>query len=58
MSHGPDVYQDGEHCAQEGVHVALASGKCWKLLPKFGVKGLGGHERELLGNWVVTRLKW
>lgn len=23
----------GEHCEQEGVHMALASGKCWKLLP-------------------------
>lgn len=23
----------GEHYGQEGVHMALALGKCWKLLP-------------------------
>lgn len=40
MGHGPDVHQNSEHCGQEGVHVALASGKCLKLLPEFGVKGL------------------
>lgn len=40
MGHGPDVHQNSEHCGQEGVHVALASGKCRKLLPEFGVKGL------------------
>jgi hypothetical protein len=24
------------HCGQEGVYMALASGKCWKLLPYLG----------------------
>lgn len=36
MDHGPDIHQDCERCGLEEAHVALASGKCWKLLPSLG----------------------
>lgn len=36
MDHGPDIHKDCEPCGLEGVHVALASGKCWKLLLSLG----------------------